>query len=106
MRWLDRFFISPPNLFVHWECWHGGERNTNAIKGLGVIWLSTIWSLWKARNDKVFNDVNIEVEAIVEEVKVMAWKWVMGRMHIPVSLYFEWIWNPHWCLRRSHNRLR
>jgi len=21
MRWLDFSFITPPNLFVHWECW-------------------------------------------------------------------------------------
>lgn len=27
MEWLDNFFITPPNLFVHWECWSGGERN-------------------------------------------------------------------------------
>lgn len=75
MKWLDRLFISPPNLFVHWECWHEGERIKNASKGLGVIWLTTIWTLWKARNDKVFNDVNCEVDAIVEDVKVLAWKW-------------------------------
>jgi hypothetical protein len=23
MRWWDSFFIIPPNLFVHWECWNG-----------------------------------------------------------------------------------
>jgi len=48
------------------------------IKGMGVIWLATIWILWKARNDKVFNDINVEVDVIVEEVEVMAWKWVLG----------------------------
>jgi hypothetical protein len=42
MRWLDPFFIIPPNLFIHWECWNGGESNKNVQKGLGLIWLATI----------------------------------------------------------------
>lgn len=54
----------------------------------------------------LFNDVNCEVDAIVEEVKVMAWKWVLGRMRIPVCMFFEWTWNPQWCLRRTPSRLR
>ncbi|AES69055.2 hypothetical protein MTR_3g021160 [Medicago truncatula] len=48
----------------------------------------------------------INVDAIVEEVKVMAWKWVLGRMRIPVCMFFEWTWNPQWCLRRTPSRLR
>jgi len=24
MLWIDRNFLIPPNLFVHWECWSGG----------------------------------------------------------------------------------
>lgn len=82
-----------------------GERNKNASKGMGLIWLATIWSLWKARNNKVFNDVNCEVDAIVEEVEVLAWKWVLGRMRIPVCMFFEWIWNSQWCLQRTPSRL-
>jgi hypothetical protein len=64
----------PPNLFIHWECWNGGEINRKVRKGKGVVWLAAIWALWKARNDRVFNDVNVEVDVIVEEVKVLAWK--------------------------------
>jgi hypothetical protein len=101
MRWLNHYFISPPNLVVHWECWLGGDRANKVKKGLGIIWLATIWALWKSRNDKVFNEANVEVDAIVEEVKVLAWKWAMGRMSIPVCLFFEWCWNPKWCLNRS-----
>jgi hypothetical protein len=104
MRWWDSYFVSPLNLFIHWACWHGGERN-KVLKGKGIVWLATIWALWQSRNDKVFNDVNVEVEAIVEEVKVLAWKWVMCRMDLPVCLFFEWCWNPQWCLSRAPTRL-
>jgi hypothetical protein len=42
MWWLDYFFILPPNLFIHWECWHVGERDKKVKKGKGIIWLATI----------------------------------------------------------------
>jgi hypothetical protein len=28
MLWLDYHFVTPPNLFVHWECWSGRGRNS------------------------------------------------------------------------------
>ena len=45
MRWLNHYFISPPNLFIHWECWHGGKRYESqkgegrylASNNLGVV---------------------------------------------------------------------
>ena len=105
MRWLNHYFISPPNLIVHWKCWHGGESNKKVKKGKGIIWLATIWALWKTQNEKVFNEANFEVDGVVEEVKVLAWKWAMCRMSIPVCLFFEWCWNPQWCLSRSPIRM-
>lgn len=69
-------FISPPNLFVHWECWHEGESDKKVKKGKGIIWLATIWVLWNTRNEKVFNDVNVG--------ESVGWKWVMSKLCIPV----------------------
>ena len=28
--WLDYYFILPLNLFIHWECWHGGKGTKKA----------------------------------------------------------------------------
>jgi len=38
MTWLDLYFVMPPNLFVHWECWSGGPINKKIWKGLRMIW--------------------------------------------------------------------
>lgn len=51
-----------------------------------------------------FSMILIEVDSMVEEVKVLAWKWVMYRMHIPVCLFSDWCWNPEWCLSRTSPR--
>lgn len=65
MWWLENFFIIPPNLFVHRECWNGGVRIKNVKKGLNLIWHATIWVLWKTRNDKIFKDYNLEFPAVL-----------------------------------------
>jgi hypothetical protein len=57
------------------------------------------------RNFKIFNDVNFVVDVIVEDVKVLAWKWTLSRMNITVCLFFERCWDPQWCLRRVPMRL-
>lgn len=74
------------------------------IKGLGLIWLATVWVLWKARNDRIFNGVSLEVDDIVDEVKVLSWRWILCRMPIPACLFFEWCWNPQLCLARKFMR--
>ena len=83
----------------------GGGTNKNVLKSLRLIWLSTIWVLWKGRNDKIFNCVKHEVDGLVEEIKVLSWRWMLHRMSIPVCLFYEWCWNTQLCLRRVRVRL-
>jgi len=105
MTLLDYYFLIPPNLFVHWECWSGRAGNKNRLRGLWMIWLTTIWVVWNARNDKIFKGINHEVEQIVEEVKFLSWRWVLKRMNISVCLYYEWCWNPIICHERVRMRV-
>lgn len=82
MWWLDFNFITPPNLFVHWECWGGGSMNKKIQKGLRLIWYAVIWKIWQAHNDHIFNNT-IKGE---EEVKVILWRWILGRTNTPSCL--------------------
>jgi len=34
MTWFDCRFITPSNIFVHWECWSGGGRDINNLGNL------------------------------------------------------------------------
>ena len=101
MLWLDCFFPIPPNLFVHWECLGAGEGNIKIQKGR---WLVTLWVLWKVRNDIIFNNKTYMVEEVVEEIKVLTWRWILSRTDLPVCLFFEWCWDPIWCLSREGRR--
>lgn len=92
--------IIPFSLFTLWECWSGVERDKRICKGLRLIWHATVWGLWKARNDRVFNGRNPDVEEIVEEIKVWSWRWSLDRISMPPCMYYEWFWSTKYCLLR------
>jgi len=46
--------------------------------------------IWKARNNRIFKDQASNVEDIVEDVKVLSWRWSFNRIKIPVCLFYEW----------------
>lgn len=100
MMWLNVNFVMPPNLFIHWECWSGGNMNKKVQKGLCMIWEAGIWVLSKARNDRIFINVIVTWEEIVEEVKVMTWRWMLSRTTTPTCMFYEWSWSPRDCLAR------
>jgi len=101
MRWVEIYFITPPNLFVHWECWKTGGRTKRIRQGLSIIWHATIWGIWRVRNNIIFNNEELDVEAMVEDIKVLSWRWVLNSLKIPTCLYYEWSWNPNDCLSRK-----
>ena len=98
--WWEKILLIPPNLFILWESWCGGERNKRTRNGLRVIWHTTIWVLWKARNERVFNNHITEVAEMVDEITVLSWRWSLDRILMSPCLYYEWCWNPKDCLLR------
>ena len=100
MRWLGLNFLTPPNLFILWENWGGASNNKKVRKGFQTIWHSVVWNIWRARNDRIFNDKIGEVDALVEDIKVLAWRWWLDRSNSPACMFYEWIWNPKECLMR------
>ncbi|RHN53586.1 hypothetical protein MtrunA17_Chr5g0397461 [Medicago truncatula] len=59
-----------------------------------MIWEAVVWVFWNARNDCIFNNVNARWEEVVEEVKVLTWRWMLSRSNTPACLYYEWSWCP------------
>jgi len=100
MRWLGFNVVIPPNLFSLWECWDGVSNNKKIRKGLRMIWHAVVWSLWRARNDRIFNNSFREMEELVEDIKVLSWRWCLNRMCSPACLFYEWHWEPKQCLLR------
>jgi hypothetical protein len=59
-----------------WECWNGVATHRKEVRrGMRLIWHTSIWAIWKARNNAIFNNVEIRIDDIVEEIKVLSWRW-------------------------------
>jgi len=101
MDWLNFNFIKPPNLFIHALCWSREVGSKILRKGAWVVWHAVVWVVWKARNNMIFNDKVFEVEELVDQIKVLSWHWSLARLRIEPCLFYEWCWNPQFCLRIS-----
>jgi len=104
LNWLEIYFITPHNLFVHFECWNG-EVISKRLKGFWLIWHVTIWLIWKERNARIFTDQRKDGEEVVDEIKVVSWVWTLSRLKIASFLFYEWTWNPRECLNRRWTAL-
>jgi hypothetical protein len=99
-RWIEVIIVLPPNLFLLFDCLLGAAPNKKIRYGCSVIWHATVWMLWRSRNEILFANGEIDVEKVVENIKLLSWRWGLSRRKIPVCLYYEWCWDPGLCLRR------
>ncbi|WJX94410.1 hypothetical protein P8452_75829 [Trifolium repens] len=63
-----------------------------------LIWLATTWSLWKHRNDVIFNGVTQDASNLVNNIKITSWIWFSGRFGRKANLTFlNWCIDPFGC---------
>jgi hypothetical protein len=56
--------------------------------------------IWKARNDRIFNSTNVNVDAAVDCIQRLSWQWFLNRVAANSCLLYEWIWHPGECMIR------
>jgi hypothetical protein len=98
MRWIG-FTIVLPNavvssLAVLLNC----VKAKNQRRGLCFIWNVYMWVLWRCRNDSIFNNVTVSAEDVIDQIKLLSWKWFVGRIAKGPFLLYEWTWNPLECM--------
>jgi hypothetical protein len=99
-RWLDVVIVIPPNIFVLFDCFIGAASNKKIRGGYYLIWHAVLWRIWCSRNNAIFSNGGIDVEEVVEAIKLTSWRWGLSRHKIPVCLFYEWCWDPGLCLRQ------
>jgi hypothetical protein len=62
-----------------------------------LVWHTTLWLIWRLRNDVIFNNSAKVAAECVEEIKVRSWKWSAEKLKITPCLYYEWVWDPDIC---------
>ena len=64
------------------------------------MYQATMWVIWKACNDHLFNIVLKGVDELIEEIQVLSWRWALGRLDTSTCMFYEWVWCPEECLGR------
>jgi hypothetical protein len=67
-----------------------------------LIWLATTWSIWKLRNDVIFNGVTPDASNLVNNIKTISWLWFSGRFGRKANVSFlNWCIDPLGCFASS-----
>jgi hypothetical protein len=98
-RWLGLIVIIPPNISMLFECFTGAAGSKKLRSGYSLIWHATVWMIWCSRNKIIFSNGVADPEEVVEEIKLLSWRWGLSRHKIPSCLFYEWCWDPGSCLR-------
>jgi hypothetical protein len=90
-KWLGVMIVIPHSIPSLFEVFKASARNSKIRKGFLLIWHASIWSIWKARNSALFANGCFCPRKIIEDIKVLSWKWVLARLKVLPCLYYEWI---------------
>jgi hypothetical protein len=99
-RWLGIVVVIPPNLSVLFEVLRASATNKKIRQGYMLIWHATLWTIWKMRNNFIFANGLFNAKKVVDDIKVLSWKWSLNRMKLLPCLYYEWTWDPGDCMLR------
>ncbi|GAU34029.1 hypothetical protein TSUD_16170 [Trifolium subterraneum] len=88
-RWLGVIIVTPPTMLLLFEVMRGSARNKKIHLGYLMIWHATLWCIWKARNKACFANDNFNPKVIVEDIKVVSWKWCLARLKIAPCMFYE-----------------
>jgi hypothetical protein len=96
--WLGLVYVVPQNLFIFFDSFVGAAVRKKLAAGYSLIWHTTIWSIWRSRNDVSFSNGVVDLAKVVDDIKVLSWRWGMSRRVLSSCLFYEWCCEPGICL--------
>ncbi|GKU98551.1 hypothetical protein SLEP1_g11543 [Rubroshorea leprosula] len=92
------------NFTLHRDCWttfhHFGTWTTkpHISEGWDCIWNTVIWTIWMARNGKVFHDSKVNKCNLFELIQLRSFDWIKARKARCYFSLSNWMIDPTACL--------
>ncbi|GAU14513.1 hypothetical protein TSUD_250550 [Trifolium subterraneum] len=82
-----------------------GNSVARDLESVALFLVEDFWS-WRpdpegkfpARNKAPFANGTFTPKVIVEEIKLLGWKWCLARTRLSPCMFYEWTWDPRECL--------
>ncbi|GKV33856.1 hypothetical protein SLEP1_g42305 [Rubroshorea leprosula] len=100
------------NVRLENNCWDTfkklgeGNKDSRIKEGWDCIWNALVWSMWLARNQKIFQQSEQKKEKILELIQLRAFLWVKARKARCTFTIYDWLNNPTACLTVNSGRKR
>jgi hypothetical protein len=65
-----------------------------------LIWHTIVWAIWNSWSDVLFSEGTFSAECLVDRVKLLSWKWFLGKNHGTTCSFYEWGIHPTFCWNR------
>ncbi|XP_057811338.1 uncharacterized protein LOC131025559 [Salvia miltiorrhiza] len=95
IQWLGVQTVQQREVCNHFIAFMG-LGNKAATPFLSSVWICLIWSLWKVRNECIFDQGSWNKDKMVFEIKQRLWSWTkVYMMEISSSNFHSWLRNPN-----------
>ncbi|KAF1892289.1 hypothetical protein Lal_00010753, partial [Lupinus albus] len=92
-NWLN-ISVALPQSPLHHYSYHLGM----VLDKKSIIWLATVWAIWKHQNEVIFNKVKPSTTYILDTAKVNVWLWLKHILGKDLALHCDWLAKPLECL--------
>ncbi|GKV48357.1 hypothetical protein SLEP1_g55180 [Rubroshorea leprosula] len=94
------------------DCWNTfrnpeSEQKEKCIReGWDCIWSSLVWTVWLARNQKIFQGKEVNREKMLELIQLKSFQWFTTRKERYAFSLTDWFINPVACLKDCRRKRR
>ncbi|GAU42970.1 hypothetical protein TSUD_188430 [Trifolium subterraneum] len=99
-KWFGKSYQAEADGWNHFNIFGSLLKTKRFEKVRHLIWLATTWSIWKLRNNVVFNGVTLSSSSLVNDIKTISCLWLSGRYgHISSISFPDWCFDPMTCFQ-------
>lgn len=97
-NWLGISSIEPYRLGVHIVQFGLTCRQSSTFWFLlQLLWFSCIWTIWKERNRRIFNQKEEQLQQLLDKIKLLSFWWLKTKyFNFPFDYHIRWL-NPLLC---------